>query len=82
MVVYPAERLDQGANEQSMNTSEFLMISAAIVPDRTAVIFEDRRVTFQEMQARANRLSNALAGAGVVSGDRVAILEVNTDRYV
>ena len=82
MVIYPAERLDQGANEQSMNTSEFLMISAAIVPDRTAVIFEDRRVTFQEMQARANRLSNALADAGVVSGDRVAILEVNTDRYV
>ena len=65
-----------------MNTTEFLMISAAIVPDRTAVIFEDRRVTFEEMQARANRLSNALADAGVVSGDRVAILEVNTDRYV
>ena len=65
-----------------MNTTEFLMISAAIVPDRTAVIFEDRRVTFEQMQARANRLSNALADAGVVSGDRVAILEVNTDHYV
>ncbi|MDP6452237.1 MAG: long-chain-fatty-acid--CoA ligase [SAR202 cluster bacterium] len=65
-----------------MNTTEFLMISAAIVPDRTAVIFEDRRVTFEQMQARANRLANALADHGVGPGDRVAILEVNTDRYV
>jgi acyl-CoA synthetase (AMP-forming)/AMP-acid ligase II len=45
-------------------------------------IRELRRMVKEEMQARANRLSNALADAGVVSGDRVAILEVNTDRYV
>lgn len=65
-----------------MNTTEFLMISAAIVPDRTAVVFEDRRVTFEQLQARVNRLANALSDVGVGSGDRVAILEVNTDRYV
>jgi acyl-CoA synthetase (AMP-forming)/AMP-acid ligase II len=65
-----------------MNTTEFLMISAAIVPDRTAIIFEDRRVSFEQLQSRVNRLANALSDAGVVAGDRVAILEVNTDRYV
>jgi acyl-CoA synthetase (AMP-forming)/AMP-acid ligase II len=65
-----------------MNTTEFLMISAAIVPDRTAIIFEDRRVSFEQLQSRVNRLANALSDAGVGAGDRVAILEVNTDRYV
>lgn len=65
-----------------MNTTEFLMISAAIVPDRTALIFEDRRITFEQLQTRVNLLANALASMGVGCGDRVAILEVNTDRYI
>lgn len=65
-----------------MNTTELLMISAAIVPDRTALVFEDRRTTFEALQARVNRLANALSESGVGPGDRVAILEVNTDRYV
>lgn len=65
-----------------MNTTEFLTISAAIVPDRLAMIFEDRRISFDELQARVNRLANALAELGVGAGDRVAILEVNCNQYI
>ncbi len=65
-----------------MNTSEFLAISAAIVPDREALVFEDRRTTFEELQARVDGLANGLAQLGVASGDRVAILQVNTDQYI
>ena len=47
-----------------MNTTEFLMISTAIVPDRLAMIFEDSRISYEELQARVNRLANALADMG------------------
>ena len=60
-----------------MRTSDFLTIAAAIVPDRPAVIFDGEAVTFEELQARVNRLANAMAERGVGAGDRVAIMQVN-----
>ena len=65
-----------------MNVSEFLGISAAIVPDRTALVFEGKRTTFDELNSRVNRLANALRALGVGVGDRVAIVQVNTDTVV
>ena len=65
-----------------MNTTEFLTISTAIVPDRLAMIFEDSRISFEEMQSRVNRLANALAELGVGAGDRVAMLQVNCNQYI
>ena len=66
----------------TMNTTEFLTISTAIVPDRLAMIFEDKRITYAELEARANRLSNALGELGVGAGDRIAILQVNCNEYI
>ncbi len=65
-----------------MNTTEFLMVTSSIVPDRTAIVFEGKRFTFSQLNARANRFANALMGLGVVKGDRVAILQVNCNQYL
>ena len=65
-----------------MNTTEFLTISAAIVPDRLGIIFEDRRLTYEDLQNRSNRLANGLAALGVESGDRVAIVQVNCNEFI
>ena len=65
-----------------MNTSEFLAISNAIVPDRDAIVFESKRATFEALQLRVNRLANALRNLGVEPGDRIGIVEVNTDAMV
>ena len=53
-----------------MNTTEFLSVTAAIVPDREAIVFDDRRVSYGELQERVNRLANSLANLGVGPGDR------------
>lgn len=45
--------------------------------DRTAIITEDRRLTFGEAWARGCRLANGLIALGVRPGDRVAGLEDN-----
>lgn len=71
-----------GRDSSAMNTSEFLMISAAIVPDRTAMVFEGKRTTFEELQSRVNRLASALGALGVSAGDRIAVLQVNTDSVI
>src|SRR3989304_8740117 len=65
-----------------MNTTEFLTIASAICPERTAIIFEGKRYIFAQLNERANRVANALAGLGVRKGDRVAMLQVNCNQYV
>ena len=65
-----------------MNTAEFLTIAATICPDRTAIVFEEKRYTFTELSERANRLANAMANLGVKKGDRVALLQVNCNQCV
>ncbi len=65
-----------------MNTTEFLMIAEAIVPDRVAIHFDDREITYSELQENVNALANALAARGVGSGDRVAIMQVNTPENI
>lgn len=65
-----------------MNTVDFLTITSSICPDREAVVFEDKRLTFNQMNDRSNRLANALAGLGVKNGDSVAILQVNCSQYL
>ena len=65
-----------------MNTTEFLTIAHAIVPDRTAMVFEGKRFTYEELQGRVNRLANALSDLGVGKGDRVATMQVNCNQIV
>ena len=65
-----------------MNTTEFLTIASAIVPDRPALLFEGWQLTFAELQERANRLANALGNAGVEPGDRIATMQVNSHQGI
>ncbi|MFC1966667.1 long-chain-fatty-acid--CoA ligase [Chloroflexota bacterium] len=65
-----------------MNTAEFLIISTAICPEKDAIVFEEKRYTFSQLNERVNRLGNALSNLGVQKGDRVAMLQVNTNQCV
>ncbi len=55
---------------------------AAEVPERVAIVCGDRRVTYGELDERANRLGNVLAEAGLRAGDKVAIELVNGPEYL
>ena len=65
-----------------MNTLEFLTIASAIVPDRAAIVFEGRRLSFQQLQQQVNRLANALSNLGLQPGQRVAFMDVNTPELI
>lgn len=56
-----------------MLVQDFLQQSAARRPDKIALVCEDQRLTYAQIDAKANRLANALTKQGVKRGDRVAI---------
>ena len=51
-------------------------------PNRTAVFFGDRRRSFLEFAERVARLAAGLQALGMRAGDRVAMLAMNSDRYL
>src|SRR3972149_6895282 len=65
-----------------MNTSEFLMIAASVVPDRAALPGGGESRTFAELQERVNRLATALQALGIGKGDTVAVMALNSIPYV
>ena len=52
------------------------------VPDREAVVCGDRRITFGELDRRADRLAHVLAAHGIGAGDAVAISLTNRPEYL
>jgi len=52
--------------------------NAECFPDRTAFIFEGKRVTHLDYLRRVERLASGLARIGVRSGDRLAVLSQNS----
>ena len=55
----------------------FLERSARVWPDKVAVVYGARRLTYRELAAEAQRVAGALQASGVEPGDRVAYLMPN-----
>jgi long-chain acyl-CoA synthetase len=51
-------------------------------PDRLAVVCGERRTSYRQLHDRVARLASALRELGMASGDRVAMLALNSDRYL
>ena len=62
---------------QDLTPLSFLDRSAAVYPNKPAVIYNDTTYTYAEFDARVNRLAGALRQAGVRKGDRVAFMVPN-----
>ena len=65
-----------------MYITQTLRRAVQIHGDHLATIYGPRRQTWAQFQGRIARLGGALRNLGVASEDRVAILALNSDRYV
>src|SRR5262245_10571703 len=65
-----------------MNTVSLLTIPAGIVPDQMALVFEEKRLSYADLEARVRRLAGVMAGLGVGRASRVAALHTNSHRCV
>ena len=66
------------ANHQPLTPLGFLERSAAVFPDRVAIVHGPLRRTYREFYERARRLASALARQGVGRGDTVTVMLANT----
>jgi fatty-acyl-CoA synthase len=65
------------ANAVALTPLSFLPRTAAIHPDRTAIVHGERRIAYRDFHARVRRLASALAARGVGPGDTVSVVLPN-----
>ncbi|MBI3264135.1 MAG: long-chain fatty acid--CoA ligase [Acidobacteria bacterium] len=62
--------------------SEILDTTAVELPDAPATTFLGAQLTFREIKTQSDNLAGALAGFGIVKGDRVGIMLPNCPQYI
>lgn len=65
-----------------MNWSYVLEANARENPDKEAIIFEDRRITYAELNTRVNAMARGLLDMGLKKGDVVALLLYNCPEFI
>ncbi len=65
-----------------IHLTQFIERAARHTPDNEAIRFEGRRSTWRSLNRATQELAGGLRAQGVGPGDRVAILALNSDRYV
>jgi acyl-CoA synthetase (AMP-forming)/AMP-acid ligase II len=76
------EQLVGFAAMASFNLADLFELVADAVPDREAMVTAERRITYAQLDERANRLAHALAGAGVGEGQHVGLQLLNGTEYI
>src|SRR5206468_12846163 len=56
-----------------LNLAILLEDSAREVPERTAIVFEESKLSYAALNAAANQVANVLSLAGIQKGDKVAL---------
>jgi 3-oxocholest-4-en-26-oate---CoA ligase len=64
------------------NIADLFESVADVVPDRTAIVSGERRLTFAELDERATRAANGLLAQGVRPGDHIGLYLYNGTEYV
>ena len=64
------------------NLADLFELVVDAVPDRLALVAGDVRLTYAELDARANRFAHHLTGSGLVPGAHVGILARNRAEWV
>ena len=65
-----------------MDVGQILTLTANKFPNRTAIIFENIRFTYQEFNWRANQFARSLLQLGLRKGEKVAVLHFNSNHFV
>lgn len=65
-----------------LNFGTIFDLALRVWPDKQALIYGPRRVTYAELERRTNRVANGLRALGITEGDHVAVLVKNDHRFV
>ena len=65
-----------------LTTGDVLERAARLWPNREALVVEDIRLTYTQLDRLANRLANGLAYLGITQGDKVGVMLPNGPEFV
>jgi len=65
----------------SANIGMILKKAATWYPDKEAVVYEDTRLTYRQLNERVNKLANGLLALGLKKGDFISIISSNRAEY-
>ena len=65
-----------------MNLFSFLESSAEKYPNKTALVCDEKRITYSQLKNRAEKLASSLYGLGIRKGMKAGILLHNSAEYV
>lgn len=68
--------------ERFNSLGEILQSGLEINPDRTAVIFENSKFTYKQIEVLSNQIANALVDAGIKKGERIGLCCINSPFFV
>jgi long-chain acyl-CoA synthetase len=67
---------------EDISLGEMLAGTCRRFPSRTAIIYEDRRISYDALERSVNALGNRLKGLGITKGDKVAIMLPNIPEFI
>ncbi len=76
------KNVPQSLDYPKLSLGEVLQKVATKSPESTALHYFDRRVTYGELDAQADRFAASLQNLGIMKGDRVAIYLPNLPQFV
>jgi fatty-acyl-CoA synthase len=76
------QRVAGFARDMPYTVADRLEERAVDAADEAFILFEEQRISFAQMNARANRVAHAAIDAGLKKGDVVALLMLNRPEYV
>ncbi|BBO86205.1 long-chain fatty acid--CoA ligase [Desulfosarcina ovata subsp. sediminis] len=65
-----------------MNVTQNVEQAAKIFPEKAAIIFEGRNISYGELNSQATRLASTMTKQGVGKGDRVALYLPNVPEFI
>jgi len=65
-----------------MNVGQLLTLQANKFPERTAILFENKKFTYRQFNQRSNQFAHSLLRFGLPKGERVATLLFNSNPLV
>ena len=73
---------NNGSMIKSMNIAWWVQRWSELWPNKTALIFEDHRITYTQLHQRANQTACWLQSVGIEKGDRVAVMLKNCPEFI
>lgn len=68
--------------EKTFNIADLFEMVAETVPDRMALVCGDKRVTYAELDKRANQMAHFLQSRGIKAGDHIGLYMYNCIEYL